>query len=44
MQLIAQLKCFYFNAHSMWNKQKMENVVQLGNYDLIGNTETWWDK
>ena len=41
---IAQLKCIYANAHSMGNKQEeLEAVVQQDRYDLVTNTETWWD-
>ena len=40
---IAKLKCLHTNAHSMGNKQEeLETVVQLGKYDLIAITETWW--
>lgn len=29
----------------MDNKQEeLESTVQLESYDLIANTETWWDK
>ena len=40
---IAKLKCLHTNAHSMGNKQEeLETMVQLGKYDLIAITETWW--
>ena len=39
---IAQLKCLYTHACSMWNKQEeLEAMVQLENYNLIAITETW---
>ena len=43
--LIAQLKCIYFNASSMGNKQEeLEAIVQQENYDLGAITEMpWWD-
>jgi len=34
------MKCLYTGAWSMENKQKMEAMVQLENYDLIPSTET----
>ncbi|PKU29185.1 hypothetical protein llap_20511 [Limosa lapponica baueri] len=38
---IAQLKCFYTNAHSMDNKQEdLEAIVQQENYDVVTITET----
>lgn len=43
--MIAQLKCFYTNAHSMGNKQEeLETMVQLENYYLIAIPETCWDE
>jgi len=45
MMPIAELKCLYASAHSMGNKQEeLETVVQLGKYDLIDITGTWWDE
>ena len=45
MRPIAKLKCLYTNACNMGNKQEeLETVVQLGKYDLIAITETWWDE
>ena len=42
---IAKLKCLCTNVCSMGNKQEeLETVVQLGKYDLIAITETWWDE
>ena len=43
--MIAQLKCIYFNASSMSNKQEeLEAIVQQENYDLGATTEMpWWD-
>lgn len=41
---IAQLKCFYINAHSVGNKKELETMVQLEKYDLIAIVESWWDK
>ena len=42
---IAKLKCLYTNVHSMGNKQEeLETMAQLGKYDLIAITETWWDE
>ena len=42
---MAKLKCLYINVCSMGNKQEeLETLVQLGKYDLIGITETWWDE
>ena len=42
---IAKLKCLYTNVHSIGNKQEeLETVVQLGKYDLIDITGTWWDE
>jgi len=42
---IAKLKTLYTNVCSIGNKQEeLETVVQLGNYDLIAITETWWDE
>jgi len=39
------LKCLYTNAHSMGNKQEeLEIHVWAGDYDLVGITETWWDR
>ena len=44
-RLTGPLKCLYSNARSMGNKQeKMEATVHLESYDLIANTETWWDE
>jgi len=43
-QAVAQLKCLYTNACSMGNKQELETIMQLENYDLIAITETWWGK
>lgn len=36
--------CLYTNAYSMGNKQELEAMVQLENYNLIAIKETWWDK
>ena len=45
MRPIAKLKCLYTNASSMGNKQEeLETMAQLGKYDLIAITETWWDE
>ena len=45
MRPIDKLKYLYTNACSIGNKQeKLETVVQLGKYDLIAITETWWDE
>ena len=42
--MIAQLKCIYFNASSMGNKQEeLEAIVQQENYDIVSIMETWWD-
>ena len=41
----AQLKCLYTNAWSMGNKQEeLETCTLLQGCDLIGITETWWDR
>ena len=37
----AQLKCLYTNACSVGNKQELETVMGLENYDLITITEMW---
>mgnify|MGYP001857034795 CR=1 FL=1 len=39
----SQLKCLYTNACSMGNKQKLDTMMHLENYDLVAITETWWD-
>lgn len=44
MLLIAWLKCFYSNVHSLGDKQEeLEAIAQLENYDLIVITEEWSD-
>jgi len=40
---IAQLKHIYTNACSMGNKQELEAIMQLENYDIVAITESWWD-
>ncbi|GAB0192581.1 hypothetical protein GRJ2_003481800 [Grus japonensis] len=41
----TKLKCLYANARSMGNKQEeLETCARLQGYDLIGITETWWDR
>lgn len=41
---VAQEKCLYTNARSTTNKQdKLEDIVQLENYDTVAITETWGD-
>ncbi|GAB0195784.1 hypothetical protein GRJ2_002043700 [Grus japonensis] len=41
----TKLKCLYTNARSMGNKQEeLETCARLQGYDLIGITETWWDR
>uniref|UniRef100_A0A670IXP3 Reverse transcriptase domain-containing protein n=1 Tax=Podarcis muralis TaxID=64176 RepID=A0A670IXP3_PODMU len=43
--MINGLQCLYTNAQSMGNKQdELELLVQQTKYDIIGITETWWDK
>jgi len=37
---IAQLKHIYTNACSMGNKQELEAIMQLENYDIVAITET----
>lgn len=42
--LIACLRCFWANAHTMGNKQKLKAAVQLEICDLITITGIWWDE
>ncbi|PKU34993.1 rna-directed dna polymerase from mobile element jockey-like [Limosa lapponica baueri] len=37
---VAQLKCFYTNAHK---QEELEATVQQDSYDVVTITETWWD-
>ena len=40
---VANLKCLCTNPCSMGNKrEELETMAQLGKYDLIAVTETWW--
>lgn len=43
MLLIAWLKCIYSNAYSLGDKQDLEVMAQLENYDLIVIVEMLWD-